>query len=957
MFAIRSLVLFTALAVSSLAIAEDSSTPLRVYGNTSTLELAPVLLAAERMGPDAITVSNGGVANLFKDGEADVATNAETQALRVSVKNPNLRIIFTVAEGFYRIVGRKSAGIEKLADLKGKKIGTVPSTSSAYYLHKMLATVGLSESDVTVVPLVPLTKIPTALSNGEVDAVTIWEPEIQNAAEAIGEDAIEFQDRSVYRELFNLNTTAEQLANPAKRQQIVAFVAELIKASEQIRNGDQEAISLAAKSTGFDPELIEKVWHHEGFHGTLVHDLADVMADEEVWLSKQERRRTRSRAEIVDMIDPSVRLEALALLNPATSPQESSLADAQQRIDQLAVNADNVDGIRAVKRLQHIYAQYMEQGQWNDLADLFADKGVAQFDQTIVEGKDAVRLFFTNRLGRGVQGLGTGRLNLRMVLSPVVNLSADGSHAKARWHEVAMLGEYGKSANWQGGIYENEYVRENGVWKIATLHFYPNFAGSYETGWRSTSETPFVVPFHYTAQTAGIPIPDEARRVVHAEAPQTLPTLSTRLGVLEHRLARVNDASEVQNLQNIYGYYFDRKMWEDLAELFASKNATMELGLSGVYVGKASIRRALDQFGKLRTGELNDHLQLEPVINVAPDGKTAQARGIQLSMTSYDKAGQWTESIYNNDYVKEDGKWKIRSVHIYQRFISDYYVGWMTSALPAPPASADFVADRLSTQLFTTYPHTYFPPIRYSHPVNPPFEKPLSGKHSQAHTVPELMTRITEAERQLAIAEAYDGAENISNAYGYYIDEFQWDNMADVFSRDGWKELSYIGTYISRERIRQSVKMRYGEGGRTGKSMTLHQKTQPVVNVAPDGQSARIRERLLQINSVTDAPGSYIGGIYENEIVKEDGVWKIAGMDLDYVWTASYVNGWARAEAADSHRFAPTTGAPLAVPPDRPLRGVVVAPFPTIVDVPFHYRNPVSNRAPPVLLLPSERAP
>jgi hypothetical protein len=135
--------------------------------------------------------------------------------------------------------------------------------------------------------------------------------------------------------------------------------------------------------------------------------------------------------------------------------------------------------------------------------------------------------------------------------------------------------------------------------------------------------------------------------------------------------------------------------------------------------------------------------------------------------------------------------------------------------------------------------------------------------------------------------------------------------------------------------------------------MTLHQKIQPVIHVSPDGQSAHIRTRLFQLNSVTDAPGSYIGGIYENEIVKEDGAWKIAGMDLDYTWTTSYVKGWARAGSDDGRAFAPRPDAPPPpLAPDRPLRGVAYAPFPDIVDVPFHYRNPVSGRAPPVLLLP-----
>lgn len=942
------------LVLASVAGAAEQPPPLRVYGNTSTIELAPVLLAAQHLGPEAVVVSNGGIPNLFDASGADVATNAETQALRVSVDHPDLRIVLTVAEGFYRIVGRKSSGITKVADLRGKKIGTVPNTSAAYYLHAMLATAGLTDKDVTIVSLVPLTKVPTALSSGEVDAVTVWEPEIQNAAERLGADAVEFQDRAVYRELFNLNTTAAKLADPVKRKQIVAFVAELIKASEQIRADPRDAVPLVAKATGFDPALISKVWHHEGYWGTLVHDLADVMATEDAWLAQSTNRPARTRAQLVSLVDPTVRLEALALLKQqqAAVVHDDTLAGAQQRIEQLAVGADNVEGIRAVKRLQHAYAQYLEQGRWNDVADLFADSGVAQSGATTIAGRAKLKDYFLKEVGRGQQGLATGRLNLRMALSPVINLSEDGAHAKGRWHEVAMLGEFGKSATWEGGLYENEYVRENGVWKIATLHFYPQYAGSYEAGWRSVSETPFLVPYHYDAQGAGTPIPVAARKVAKPAPAQTLPVLAARLSVVEKRLQQLDDASDVQNLQHAYGFYVDRKLWDDVADLFTS-DATMELGLRGVYSGKASIRRALDQFGTggLKTGELNDGLQLETIVTLAPDGRTATARGVELGMTGTSGAGWWSESVYENEYAKEAGVWKIRSVHVYPRMMTDYYAGWARSALPAPGPNKDFPPDRPATKKYDMYPAVYFPPIRYPHPVKQPMRAPQAKGSSAPRTQAELLTRIAEAERNLAVAEAYDGAENVSNAYGYYIDEFKWVDTADLFARDGWKELSYIGVYVGRAHVRDSMTLRYGSRGRTGKQMTLHQKTQPVVHVAPDGQSARIRERLFQLNSVTDAAGSYIGGTYENEIVKEDGVWKISGMDLDYQWTTNYMTGWPKAKAEDAQRFAPAAGTP-PLAPDRPLRGVRTAPFPNIVDVPFHYLNPVSGRAPAVLLLP-----
>jgi ABC-type nitrate/sulfonate/bicarbonate transport system substrate-binding protein len=302
---------FAALLVP-LAWLPSATAQLKIYGNTTTIELAPVLLAAQELYGDTTAVRNGGIPDLFDEDAADVATNAETQALRQSVDHPDLRTILTVSEGWYRIVARRSSGVSQLADLRGKRITTVPNTSSAYYLHKMLGTAGMTTADVTIVPITPLSGMPRALASRDVDAVTVWEPEIENAAAAIGSDAIEFQDRRVYRELFGLHTTAAKLADPAKRREIVAFVRAVVRASERIRARPEIVWPLVAERTGFDAALVEKVWHHEGYPGALVPDLLDVMVEEDPFVAQERSRAPRTRAQLAVMIDASVLREALA---------------------------------------------------------------------------------------------------------------------------------------------------------------------------------------------------------------------------------------------------------------------------------------------------------------------------------------------------------------------------------------------------------------------------------------------------------------------------------------------------------------------------------------------------------------------------------------------------------------------------------------------------------------------
>jgi NitT/TauT family transport system substrate-binding protein len=275
----------------------------------TTIELSPVLLAANGIYPGPITVINGGIPNIMS-GEVDAATNAETQLLRQSVDDPTLRVIFTVCESFYRIVGRRSAGIKTVADLKGKRITTPRNTSAHYYLTKMLATAKLTEADVTIVPITPVTEMSKALKDGRVDAIAMWEPESENAIAAVGKDAIVLQDRRVYRELFNMNTSTKVLADPAKRKAIVALLRSIITSSANLRSRPKEYWPLLSTKLNYSPELISKSWPELRYAGSMVKDMLDVMEEEERWVAKEKNRTPRTRAQLAVLIDDSLLKEA-----------------------------------------------------------------------------------------------------------------------------------------------------------------------------------------------------------------------------------------------------------------------------------------------------------------------------------------------------------------------------------------------------------------------------------------------------------------------------------------------------------------------------------------------------------------------------------------------------------------------------------------------------------------------
>lgn len=292
------------LVLTSYFAFAQSQPPVRVAVNMTTVESAPVFLAAQNAPALKIDIRSGGIPMLL-DGEADAATNSETQALLRSAARPDLRIIMTVAECYYRIVGRRSSGIARLADLRGKKIGTPANTSSGYYLAKMLRTVKLAESDVTVVAM-PVADMAAAMKRGDVDAVSGWEPGAHDSIAALGADAVVFQDRSVYRELFDLNTTTAVLNDPVKRRSLVDAVRAMITASRQVREKPAGVWPLVSSRINVPQTTISDVWTHFRFTGGLPSDMLDVLTEEEQWVAVQQKRVPRVRAQLQGLIDGSI---------------------------------------------------------------------------------------------------------------------------------------------------------------------------------------------------------------------------------------------------------------------------------------------------------------------------------------------------------------------------------------------------------------------------------------------------------------------------------------------------------------------------------------------------------------------------------------------------------------------------------------------------------------------------
>ena len=569
---------------------------------------------------------------------------------------------------------------------------------------------------------------------------------------------------------------------------------------------------------------------------------------------------------------------AVLLLSAVAMP-----AHADTALDDFAREVDRTESLRAVMNLQRTYAQYAQAGLWNEVGALFAPDGRFVFDGLIMpeqtaRGPVAVAAFLRARYGGGYEGLKADGLSTMMIEAPVANLSADGNSARVRW-EVWTFHGAGGQARVEGGVFENEYIRQGGVWKIATVHYYPEFDGPYDTGWTNWGGGNLpVVPRHYTVDSAGIPIPPAI-----GIAPRSKATLAA----LQKRVDILNDEDRIRNLQSAYGYYQDRKMWDDVVDLFA-KDGVVEIGGQGVWRGKTDVRRWLETMGPagLTHGQLNDRVQFDVTVEIAPGGNEAWARGIELGMLGEadQEKGWWEVATFRNRFVKEGGMWKVREMRRFPLMKTDVFQGWgknrivagvdMPAFLGAHPVTGKQILAAGDARLVAA--------------------SALTGAIAAGNPV---SITLGEARRRLARSAAFDGVMNVSAAYGHFLDDEYTAGFLSVLATKGFKggRTGYNVTRASNVNARV-----LGDPPAIREGISYHWLFQPVVLVSDDGRSATGRMRLFQprTGKTVGKAGDFLGTMvlastYHDGYVLEDGIWRIWDLTVDgqYIRPVAFKDG------------------------------------------------------------------
>ena len=199
----------------------------------------------------------------------------------------------------------------------------------------------------------------------------------------------------------------------------------------------------------------------------------------------------------------------------------------RRQVEELAHALGRLEDAAAIRRLHHTYGYLIDKCLYDEVVELFSERGEVRFLNGLFRGHSGARRLYAGRFRKafaeGRNGPARGQLLEHLQLQDVITVAADRRSARARFRCFLHGGSHDSARDripqyWEGGVYENTYFREGGVWKIGELNYNVFYHCPYESGWAHTSPG-YVAPL-FSATFPQEPLgPDE----LLAEGPQLWP--------------------------------------------------------------------------------------------------------------------------------------------------------------------------------------------------------------------------------------------------------------------------------------------------------------------------------------------------------------------------------------------------------------------------------------------------
>ncbi|MFL0195282.1 ABC transporter substrate-binding protein [Clostridium sp. WILCCON 0269] len=231
----------------------------------------------------------------------DFGQVGDQPAIQARANNVDIKVIaaYGTSEKADALIATKKSGINKISDLKGKKVGVTIGSVAQQLLYIYLKSVGLKPGDIQQVNLQPA-DIKSSLLSNNIDAAVIWEPVVTQTVSTGTVDQI--ADGTGYKKEVDViiaqNSFLKQHSDIAVR-----LLKVLNKTAKWIEANPEETIKIISKDTGVAEDVLKPGFDKTSHSLNITDEGIQSVKDTAKFL--RENKIIRKDVNVDDLIDLS----------------------------------------------------------------------------------------------------------------------------------------------------------------------------------------------------------------------------------------------------------------------------------------------------------------------------------------------------------------------------------------------------------------------------------------------------------------------------------------------------------------------------------------------------------------------------------------------------------------------------------------------------------------------------